>query len=234
MEHDLQGTFERTLDSRSTWRYRLYFGGLAGLALVLLSFTRQAASSNAQAVVETHKLVLLDPAGKRRAMLFTGPDGSPILTMTDAEGEARLLMTVGQNGTPIIALQDKAEVVRAMVTVDAGQASLSLHDPTGAQRGKLYVSNDASSALALWDKVARGDRAKPRALLTVSRDGSPRLALTNNQANPAVALGAVADEYSLAFFDARGEPRAGITMKADGTPRMSLEGASGDTLWKAP
>jgi hypothetical protein len=185
-------------------------------------------------VIAVEKLSLRDVNGNIRAMLFTTPDGSPTLTMADREGEPRIQMIVGQDGTPVIGLQDKKDILRAMLTITAGHPSLSLYDKDGGQRSKLSVDEKGSPALAFWDKGVQDKGIKPRILLTLGPDGSPRLGLGGKDGKPLIALAAVAEQYSLGFFDGKGEPRTLITVDPDGTPSMNILDRNGKVIWKAP
>jgi hypothetical protein len=235
MDESKLDTLAERLDYLIRENGRLKLAGLVVLLMVVaFTFMGQAQPSNLTRVVEAEKFFLRDANGKSRAGLFTTPDGSPTLTLNDKEGEPRMLMTVGQDGTPVIALQDKNDILRAVLTVEAGGASLSFHDKDGGQRSKLYLDKSGSPALGFWGKSVLDKGVRPRVLLVLSPDGSPRLSLTSKDGKPRIGLGAVADEHSLAFFDGKGEPRVGIAVDPDGTPHMNIFDRNGKPVWKAP
>ena len=78
------------------------------------------------------RLWLYDAAGKRRARVGMGADGSPGLWLSDATGRLRGVLGVDPYGSPVLALYDAAGKARAGLGVLAdGSPRLGLSDAAG-------------------------------------------------------------------------------------------------------
>ena len=80
-------------------------------------------------VLRAGRFEVVDAAGKVRASLGLGTDGTPLLAVYDAAGKARAGMTVLPDGSPALGLRDAAGKRRAVMMVDRdGSPALDLRD----------------------------------------------------------------------------------------------------------
>jgi len=163
--------------------------------------------------VRAKRLLLVDDAGKIRAMLTMTPAG-PALVLYDAAGNPRVALDVNADGSGL-ALSDAAGKIRAVLRVDADGSGLALRDAAGKPRAGLTLTA-TGPALVLSD-----NGGKLRAGLGVLKD-SPSLVLTDAAGKIRATVG------------------AGSTALPDGTttiyPESSLflSGPDGKVIWQAP
>ena len=103
-------------------------------------------------VLRAGRFEVVDAAGKVRASLGLGTDGTPLLAVYDAAGKARAGMIMLPDGSPALFLYDAAGKARAGVMVlPDGSPALGLRDAAGKRRAVMMVDRDGSPALDLRD-----------------------------------------------------------------------------------
>src|SRR3954469_1842395 len=91
-------------------------------------------------VLQAERFVVVDPAGKLRAVLGLAADDSLSLRLYDQAGKQRLALGVLADGSPSLLLKDPAGKPRAGLLVKAdGSPSLGLYDQAGKQRLTLGI-----------------------------------------------------------------------------------------------
>jgi hypothetical protein len=101
---------------------------------------------------------LVDAAGRVRARLAPGEDGTVALDLAGTDGAVRLTLGLAPDGSAILGLRDGAGAVRALLTAPqrpGGSPSLDLIDAEGHQRVSVMEGEGLPSGLAVWD--ARGN-----------------------------------------------------------------------------
>lgn len=104
-----------------------------------------------------NKFILVDPAGRGRAMLTVNTDKGPSLSLHDATGTVCAMLALDENKRPGLSLNDATGKVRAVLSVLAeteGGPTLALFDATGKPRARLNVLTDGLASLILHDANA--------------------------------------------------------------------------------
>ncbi|HEY3397972.1 MAG TPA: hypothetical protein VGM19_09985 [Armatimonadota bacterium] len=113
------------------------------------------------AVLSDTGISLHDAAGRPRALLGTGNDGSPLLGLYDATGDVRAGLSLQTDGSPILGMMDAAGEMRVSLhTLADERIGLSLYDSAGEGRASLGLAADGSPGLSLADAAG-----KPRAVM---------------------------------------------------------------------
>lgn len=135
--------------------------------------------------VRAKRFVLVDDAGRERAMLDVLADG-PRLALFDAAGKPRAWLSVDKDG-PVLGLGDENGKGRVVLAVDEDGPWLHLRDAAGKARVALSVLADlpvlhlldAAGEIRVWLSVRKGgpglhlfdENRKERATLTVRKNG---------------------------------------------------------------
>jgi hypothetical protein len=203
--HDIERRVERLERELRRWRLLAAVGGLALGVLALGGAARPRAGRRVLAASEfrlvdaagvpravlqmsgsSPELALRGAAGKDRALLALGPDGSPKLALASPAGTVRVLLSVGSDGAPALELRDDEGQVRAASSLAAdGSPSIVLSGAGGRRRASLAVEAGGAAALDLDDGTGAS-----RARFSTEQDGSPRLKLTEATGAPRASLGA--------------------------------------------
>lgn len=132
-----------------------------------------------------------------------------LFELVDEEGNVRAELGIEPDGFPGLNLIDKDGVGRIGLTLIGGSPGLLLLDGNGMPRTLLRVGGpDETSSLALM-----GEDAKPRATLSVERDGSSFLTLADPGGMRRVSLTAFGE---------------------DGASALILHDRDGNEIWRAP
>jgi hypothetical protein len=83
------------------WRMFVIIALLIVIAIPLIWFAKE------QGNLESQSFVLLDAAGKHRAVLGTSADGSPSLVFYDKDGHILTLLNTKSDGSPSLQLYNK-------------------------------------------------------------------------------------------------------------------------------
>ena len=159
------------------------------------------------------QLTLTDRQSEQRAVLGVGADGAPHLDLTGKNGKGGAGLAVTASGAPVLDLLDQDGKAGAVLAAAAGSAGLTLRDRAGKDIAGL--TTDAGR----WPRLfLSGDGEKVAALLTVSEDGEPGLALFDGKGKPRAVFGQTSlagtkavgrarrpVPYSLLFVDAAGK-----------------------------
>lgn len=135
----------------------------AALALGIATVVLMGQARTTKRVVEAEQFVLLDRAGKPRAVLTQGSDGNIGLRFTDPAGRVRIALAMEADGRP----------------------GMELSDASGARRVWLFVGDDGSPHITLLDAAER-----KQAFLGLGPDGTVGLILASppSKANAVLAI----------------------------------------------
>lgn len=219
MESNL-GTLEHRLakleSQNRRWRRAVVLAGVAGAAWFGLGV---AAPKPRTKLVEATEFRLVDGKGTVRAALAVGRAGASILLNSSA-GRPRAALVVGDDGSPRLDLLDKSDSARASMRLAAdgspelslsGSPKIELADEPGKPRASLAILADGEAALSL-----AGSSEKPRSKLGVKTDGCPSLKFLDDDGSIRASLGCTAlketgsgasantEASSLVLFDRRG------------------------------
>lgn len=133
------------------------------------------------------RLTLTDGRNQERATLGLLPDGAPHLNLSgpDAQGGANLSLSA--RGSPVFGLFDAEGKASAVLMAVTGSSSLLLRDENAKEVAGL------STQAGRWPRLfLSGDGDRLGALLSVSPDGAPGLALFDRAGTPRATLGQIA------------------------------------------
>ncbi len=123
-------------------------------------------------------LALTDENGKLRTFLKVTRDYSPTLQMFDQKGVARVGLSVLTNASeqePTLVMMDKEGRVRSLYKLlGDGLPVMTMNDSLQQARFGLRLWENEMPQLLFRDDAARG-----RVQMTLLRDGSPRLVMSN-------------------------------------------------------
>lgn len=129
-------------------------------------------------------LMLADRVHRQRANLTLLPEGPTHLDLAGKDGKGGATLGVTVNGAPGLRLFDRDGKAGAVLVAAEGSAGLTLRDPEG--RDVAGLATDAGRWPRLFFSV---DGKKTGALLGMSEDGSPGLALFDEFGRPRTVLG---------------------------------------------
>jgi len=111
----------------------------SGAIALLLTRTRPSGIVGHDGVIEARRFVLIDAVGKRRAVLTAEGSGAASLYLTDAAGRPRATLGVGHDGSPAsVAFLGPDRILRARLGLGANAASaLEIFDENGGPVGHL-------------------------------------------------------------------------------------------------
>jgi hypothetical protein len=95
-------------------------------------------------VMESEQFILRDKLGKSRAVLETGAEGEPIISLLDGRGDCRLKLSVsGPSGTPSISFHRDGKRNCAITAIPSGQngGALSMLSMYWDDKESLRLSN---------------------------------------------------------------------------------------------
>ena len=153
------------------------------------------------------RFVLVDDAGKVRAVLGAATGADVSLGLFDNEGKLRSVLMVDADGIPRLELLGTDEMRRVVLSVLKGRSGLALFGEAARGGAVFDVAADGAVTLGLI-----GDKERTRAGLLLRADGS--------------AL--------LDFNDGSGRMRAAFGVGNDGSPGLGLWDAEGRRIWQAP
>jgi hypothetical protein len=173
----------------------------------------------ARAMLALDGLDLADQAGQRRAKLFTGDNGEPILDFRDKEGRRLLSLAVQplpKKEEPLFALYDKKDNVRVGLSLDEGdRPSLILRD---------------GGLLSLIDKS--GDDG---VFISLENENRPSLLLSSKKGKHSAFLGLrESKELALDLLDEKNKHRASLLLNPDGEPALKLRDKDEKIVWSIP
>ena len=102
--------------------------------------------------VRAKNFVLVDDAGKPRAMLCMDKDGA-MLGLSDKNGNPRAMLSMGKEG-PMLGLVDENGKDRATLAAAKGGSMLSLSDENGKTRAMLGAFKEGTG-LVLYDEKGK-------------------------------------------------------------------------------
>jgi hypothetical protein len=112
---------------------------------------------------------------------------------------------------------------------DSSAGGVGLYDDGGKPRAMLVLGPDGTPRVTLADQSG-----KPRVSLGVAADGTPRLVLTDRGLKPRVTLGVESNGSGLALLDEAGRLRGSVTVAVDGSPSLEVHDETGKVFWKVP
>lgn len=233
---------------------RVSLVGVAAFVGVLIGRvpTSRAGESD-PAVVRTQRLEVTDGAGRVRAQIATGKDGTPSLlllddfgrtrvqvaafsegasgiALLDANGKMRVNMSLGTSGVSQLAVLYKDGERRAarMIVMEGGEAELVLGDSSGVDRAAVTLAR-GSTRFALYDS----DGKVSGALANV--ETGTTLHFQRPSGEPTVGLaGYKTGEAALDFYDAKGMARIVLGVRSSGEPRIQVGSSAGGVVWESP
>ncbi|MBI4642119.1 MAG: hypothetical protein HY731_15635 [Candidatus Tectomicrobia bacterium] len=120
------------------------------LGLLLLMGATRSQKGDIPDEIQAKRFVVMDQAGKLRAKLASGVDGTTSLVFFDQDERLRATLAVGANGT----------------------TGMGFVDQSGKRRVTLAVAGDGTIGLGFSDQAE-----KPRAIVAVKSNGTPTLVL---------------------------------------------------------
>ena len=137
----------------STILLALLAGFVGALAATTISPARASETTPVLAEVRAQRFVVVDAAGRTRAVLAS-PDAGPGLLLLDAAGKLRAMLSVGAAGS-LLRLYDTAGSLRVGLAVTVfgqttrGTPALHLLDAAGKTRVALVAHNDDPGVVVL-------------------------------------------------------------------------------------
>jgi hypothetical protein len=221
---------------REARRWKVLAGGAVGL-LALGALLGTAAPGGPE--VRASRFVLVDDAGRRRAVLDTDPDAA--LRIYSKEGQEKIALGLRGGGPGLVLRGGRSPGGATFEVLPDGTPIVNLMRPDSAARAQLALSPRGEPSLLLRGTRVRGgtelavDAAGSSRLTMRNRsnddqlvlespvDGSPALGLRGAGGRLRAVLGLVADEIpALDLRDAAGLPRATLEVRLDGSPRLTL------------
>lgn len=209
IETDMDGLARLVLFDRSgagaAWLGLLPDGSRA----LLLSDEKQTATAMLGVTADgSLRLMLANKVHRQRANLTVLPEGPAHLDLGGKDGKGGVTLGVTVNGAPGLRLFDRDGKAGAILVAAEGSAGLTLRDPEG--RDVAGLTTDAGR----WPRLfLSADGKKAGALLAMSEDGSPGLALFDEVGKPRTVLGRASGSgalqrdgrFSLLFLDQAGK-----------------------------
>jgi len=157
--------------------------------------------------IRAKRLVLVDDAGKLRAVLGSATRGAVSLGLLDNDDKIRAVLIVDANGIPRLDLFGADETRRMVLSVFPNRSGLAIFGEGGRGGAVLDVAADGTASLGLTDKQERA-----RAGLQLRTDGT----------------------VLLNFSDISERVRAALGVGADGAPGLGIWDKDGKRIWQAP
>src|SRR5437764_773922 len=160
---------------RQNVRLRLWLVLLGGMTAVMFLwllardapagwFGQAKPPPDAEVTLKAGKFVLVDAAGRERAVLASA-DGAPELVFLDVANTRRLTLGLAKTGDPGLGLLDEKGKAKVILMAAGPRTGLALWDAKDQDR--LFLGLDGTvPALQLWD--AKGEQ---RGLLAVTAGG---------------------------------------------------------------
>lgn len=206
----MTNAFEARLErlERANARLKASLLVVAGAAIAVAAlWSRGAQAQPPPGDLDVKRLTLRDSEGRKRALLTSANDDSPVLAFYDAAGKTRAVMTLdAKTGVPTFELATEEE-----------KAGLT-----------LAVNKDGEPVIVMKEKRRRSEVAlsavDSEAGLVISGRDKRRIALVYSQKNGAV----------LALKDQNERPRVAAVVDEEGNAQMGIDDAEGKPVWKKP
>lgn len=156
--------------------------------------------------VRAKRFVLVDDAGKLRAVLGAATRGAVSLGLLDNDDKIRSVLIVDSNGTPRLELFAADETRRVVLSVFPNR-----------------------SGLGIFGEAGRGG-----AVLDVVADGAASLGLTDSKERSRAGLLRSDGTTVLNFNDTSEKVRAALGVGSDGGPRLGIWDKEGKRIWQVP
>lgn len=157
--------------------------------------------------VRAKRFLLVDDAGKLRAVLGAATGGAVSLGLLDNDDKIWSVLIVDADGTPRLEMLAADETRRLVLSVFPNR-----------------------SDLALFGKAARGG-----AILDVATDGAVTLGLTDRKERTRAGLLLLPDGTALLkLTDTTQRVRAALGVGKDGSPGLGMWDRDGRRIWQAP
>jgi hypothetical protein len=221
-------------------RWKNGAGVLTAIGFACLALGTASVRSRAK-LVEATEFRLVDEKGTVRAAISAGRGGASI-SVNNGAGRTRATLAVGDDGSPRLDLLDRTDAVRASIRLAGdGSPDLVFNDGSKHARGRFRVGPDGSAKIDLADEAQ-----KTRASLSVGADGESRVSLSDAGDQPRAWMAARSDGCpSVKLADGEGSVRAsfGCTALKDAASGSSanteasslvLFDGKGKVLFKAP
>ena len=200
-------------------------------------------------IVTAQQLNLVDGAGRLRAILSAEDErGLASLSLFDASGAVRALLAVAPNGRPQLRLYDEAGSDPFAVTVESGGPVLELRGGSdraallGAPNGvpvlsflqegqsliELGINSRGSPGFGMFSQTGQ-----PRASMIVGDDGSPLVALYDDQGRGRVRIGVVQGASVINMADET-QPRIVLGVASTGEPSLNFYDEGGQSVHRVP
>ena len=157
--------------------------------------------------IRAKRLVLVDDAGKLRAVLGSATRGAVSLGLLDNDDKIRAVLIVDANGIPRLDLFGADETRRMVLSVFPNRSGLAIFGEGGRGGAVLDVAADGTASVGLTDKQERA-----RAGLHLRADGTVLLNVS----------------------DISEKVRAALGVGADGAPGLGIWDKDGKRIWQAP
>lgn len=179
------------------------------------------------------ELILVDKAGRPRAIFGMADDEAPQLVLADQAGNFRLVLDIAEDGVPLIQLRDRdgmsARLAASMLP--RGSPYIGLYDSRGVTRAAIGLGAGEAPGFAFSHVDGR-----TRAGISVTPDGLARLTIGDDEGRTRIGLGLHPDGAARLDVYGAGERvnRASLTAPVDATPSLTLFDTGGHTAWTAP
>ena len=162
--------------------------------------------------VEAEEFVLVGPNRERRGIIQVNDKGTAALYLNDENGKERTELKVGADGLASLGFYDTAGNHRVVVGEGASpqsQAGIGIFSADGNQVASLSSTASGEVSITLYDNKT----GLARAGLGLAADGTPALALFDENGKDRAELHVTSSGPGLALADENGKSIAGLPMQ---------------------
>lgn len=209
---------------RENRRYRRF--GIVAAAIAVVIATAGAFRDAVPKEIKARSFVVVDEAGRERAIFEAGPEGRALMVFLGKDGKMKAALGEEKENAPSLILFNPKEIGTARFIIrDDGNPDLSLSDSTETVRVALEMNRDGVSGLRLYDE--HGKNIGILAQDTRGHAVTPVLGLSNNDTKASISLG-LNEKGSPSFTYRLGELWRGVwQVEPDGGSTLGVRGPDG-------